>query len=437
MKGGDATTSQNLTDVFSNADSYTYVVKKDSASTTDVTAATESGKVKITATSGAAEGTYVVTVTATNAGGGTVDATINVNVGAGNLPPTITTPIADIRVGTSTKGGDILVPFKSTFSDPEGDLNDNGYSVASDNSDFTATIENDDIKISVAGNLASGASAVITITATDNDGAAKSDNFTVTVEETKLVYVYTENSGDNGCILKVSLTGGASLAGLHLKYKEHTQVPTYVENDNQGEGGEGDFSEASTYENDWGPHKRNFINDNSEASPYMVFFTSADKALATAADYDFAYFKNSQFAVDIVALSDQYGNLIETTYFTNQAPPRIFEDTEIDPVSGYKYGDVNVSETVDSTDLDLLKKYLVGDNEPIGDGDGAITIIENKIAAVDKVGTYVAVEVEDANGKPFGWIDLNGNGAIDVGDLTRLAEFLANSSYTMISNRNK
>ena len=431
--GADATTSQNLTDVFSNADSYTYVVKKDSASTTDVTAATEGGNVKISATSGAAEGSYVVTVTATNAGG-SVEATIAVTVVAGNQPPTVTTSIADIRVGTSTKGGDIKVPYKSVFSD-DGSID--GYSVSSNNSNFTAVIDGDDIKITVAGDQASGATAKITITATDNDGAETSDNFNVTVEDTKLVYVYTENSGENGCILKVSLTAGASLAGLHLKYKEQTQVPSYVENDNQGEGGEGDFSEASTYENDWGTHKKTFINDTVE-TPYMVFFTSADKALATAADFDFAYFKNSQFAVDIVALSDQYGNLINTDDYTNLAPPLIFEDTEIDPVSGNKYGDVNVDGTVDSTDLDLLKKYLVGDNEVIGDVDGAITIIENKIAAVDRVGTYVAIEVEGANNKPFGWIDLNGNGAIDVGDLTRLAEFLAApATYTMISNRNK
>ena len=420
-QGTSATTTEAHTDVFTG-DNMTF---SHTVTGSGVTATASNGKVQVTASGSASPGTYTVTVTATNAGG-TATATISVTVVAANQAPT-TTGIDNIRVGTSSKDGELLITYKDKFDDSDGTIAN--YSFASDSTNFVVSESGEQLKVTVAGGLSANTSGTITITATDDDGATVDLSFTVTVEAAKAVYVYTTKSGGH-TTLNVSVTGSNTLAGMHLKYTNSSSTaPSYIESDQTGNGPT--FAEKSFYYDQWNNHQ--YINP-TVGTPYMVFFDQADKALA-AGDYDFMYFANIAFDVDIVGLADKFGNMYSVSDISNQSPPVIFVDTTIEPISGYKYGDVNVDDEVDATDVTLLSQYLVGDNE-----SGAITTIESKIAAVDGSGTYVSIldpQNTDANGKPFAWIDLNGNDAIDIGDLCRIAEYISipDNSYSMISNR--
>ena len=446
VQGADTTTTDKLSDMFTGDDiTYSYTATENGESTGDVYAETSGDNVKISATGGATPGSYVVTVTATN-GGGSATKTISVTVVAANQGPVSAGEFEDVTVGKSLKGGTLYVEnFKSKFSDPDGDTLT--YTITSSaTSVCTATENGNNIDLVFQDGMETGQST-ITIQATDGSNTPLTKTFTVSIVNPKKVYVWTVSELQNATmttVIKMQIVDTTiSIPGVHLKYTL-TDEANYASKPGinaayQQSGNNPWSADSAIYTKDW---THQLINTTTPGKEYIVLFDTVSKKL-TPGTYDLMYFTGVKFDIDIIGLSDQYGNMISYDDILNQSPPKIFEDTTVDPVTGQKYGDVNVDTFVNADDVEMLSRYLVRDNrvyvEPVSEVtvQGAITKIETEIAAFAESGSYVSLGlaaggVEDSTGKAFSHIDVDRDGIISVADLCRLAEVLENASYNII-----
>ena len=388
-------------------------------------------------------------MTATN-GGGSATKTIPVTVSAANQGPVSAGEFQNINVGKTAKGGTLYVEnFKSKFSDPDGDTLT--YTITSSaTSVCTATENGNNIDLVFQDGMETGEST-ITIQATDAEGSNTplTKSFTVSIVDLKKAYVWTVSELQNATmttVIKMQIVdANISIPGVHLKYtltdENYSSKPSI--NDSYQQSANNPWSADSAIHTKGWAHQ--LINTTTPGKEYIVLFDSASKKLSYG-KYDLMYFTGVKFDVDIIGLSDQYGNIISYDDVENQAPPTIFEDTKVDPVTGQKYGDVNVDTFVNEDDVAMLSRYLVRDNrsydEPVsGENVQAITKIETEIAnfADDVTGSYVSLGVlhvgsgvEGSTGKAFSHIDVDKDGIISVADLCRLAEALENASYNII-----
>jgi hypothetical protein len=452
VQGGDITTTDKLSEMFTGDDiTYSYSYTEDGVATGDVSAVTSGDYVKISATSGATPGSgYVVTVTATN-GGGSAPKTIPVTVEAANQGPVSAGEFQNITVGKSLKGGTLYVEnFKSKFSDPDGDTLT--YDITSSATSVCTASESENgnnIDLVFQDGMDTGEST-ITVIARDVSGSNTpfTKTFTVSIVDPKKVYVWTVSELQNETmttVIKMQIVDTTiSIPGVHLKYTltdEANYASKPAINSSYQQSANNPWSADSAIHTKGWAHQ--LINATTPGKEYIVLFDSASKKLSSGS-YDLMYFTGVKFDIEIIGLSDQYGNIISYDDVENQAPPTIFEDTTVDPVTGQKYGDVNVDDLVNDDDVAMLSRYLVRDNREYeettsGANVQAITKIETEIAAfpASVTGTYVSLGqaaggVEGSTGKAFSHIDVDKDGIISVADLCRLAEALENGSYNII-----
>ncbi len=452
VQGGDITTTDKLSEMFTGDDiTYSYSYTEDGVATGDVSAVTSGDYVIISATEGATPGSgYVVTVTATN-GGGSAIKTIPVTVEAANQGPVSAGEFQNITVGVSPKGGTLYVEnFKSKFSDPDGDTLT--YTITSAATEVcTASEDGNNIELVFQDDMTPG-QTIITVTAVDatppGSNTTFSKTFTVSIVNPKKVYVWTVSELQNETmttVIKMQIVdSNISIPGVHLKYTltDYDSYPNKPAiNSSYQQSANNPWSADSAIHTKGWAHQ--LINATTPGKEYIVLFDSASKKLSSGT-YDLMYFTGVKFGIEIIGLSDQYGNIISYDDVENQAPPTIFEDTTVDPVTGQKYGDVNVDELVNEDDVAMLSRYLVRDNEeyaePVSEENvQAITKIETEIAAfpASVTGSYVSLGlaaggVEGSTGKAFSHIDVDRDGIISVADLCRLAEALENASFNII-----
>lgn len=221
----------------------------------------------------------------------------------------------------------------------------------------------------------------------------------------------------------MNLTSSISVPGIHVKYQSESAVTFSADHQTSTNIVTGS---ASAYNvKGW---SQNHINADFTNHPYLVLFGDAGSAL-TLGEHDLAYFLNQSFTIsDIVGIADQVGNLVNMNDITLGTAPILFEDTTRDPVTNILYGDVDVDDDIDQHDLIMLTRYLVNNDEEY---DATINdVVTSGIKAV----TYINTKKSDNNGS-FGWIDVNKNNEIDIGDACRIAEKIANAAYNIIGNR--
>ena len=168
-----ATASLDVAGYFSDADGDALSFSAGSSNAAAATVSMDGSSATIT---GVADGTAVVTFTARDPDGAAAAQNVSVTVGDGvaaNRPPTAVNTIPAYSVDV---GGAVQVNLAPYFSDADGDAL--GYAASSSNEDAAT--------VSVAGALAtiSGVAdgmAVVTVTASDPDGASASQTISVTV----------------------------------------------------------------------------------------------------------------------------------------------------------------------------------------------------------------------------------------------------------------
>ena len=421
VQGGDITTTDKLSEMFTGADiTYSYSATEIGEATGDVSAMTSGDNVKISATSGATAGSYIVTVTATNAGGSDTK-TISVTVFGANAAPTLITAFPNLSFGQSTSDGTYTITdIISHFTDSDNDTITIQSVTVLSGTNVTVTFTANSIELAYTAGAALG-DAVIKIIVTDGTDTAEA-TFTASVVEPTAVYIWTETANDHTTI-KMNLTSSISVPGIHVKYLSDSAVTFSADHQTSTNIVTGI---ASAYNvKGW---SQNHINADYTDHPYLVLFGDAGSAL-TLGEHDLAYFVSQSFTISaIVGIADQVGNLVNMNDITLGTPPILFEDTSRDPVTDILYGDVDVDEDIDQHDLIMLTRYLVNNDEAYD------ATINDVVTSGTKAVTYINTKKTENNGT-FGWIDVNKNNEIDIGDACRIAEKIANPSYNIIGNR--
>ena len=168
-----ATASLDVAGYFSDADGDALTFSAGSSNDAAATVSMDGSSATIT---GVADGTAAVTFTARDPDGAAAAQNVSVTVGdgvAGNRPPTAVNTIPAYSVDV---GGAVQVNLAPYFSDADGD--DLTYAAASSNED-AATTSVDGAVTTISG-VADGM-AVVTVTASDPDGASASQTISVTV----------------------------------------------------------------------------------------------------------------------------------------------------------------------------------------------------------------------------------------------------------------
>ena len=414
---------ENLEAIFSDVTTFSYTTAASEKVTVTTSGSTLTGKFTISAAADAAPGQYTLTVTGVHTDGNTpATATISVTVVLANLVPTISTPFPNLSFGKSTSVGSYVIEnVLSHFTDADNAPNPLSISSVSVTSGTNVSVSNDNsadtITIDYAANPDLG-SATIKVTATD--GADSVDaTFTSTISVTRGIYLWTyQDTANNYTTIKMKITTEViKVPGIHLKYSA-TSGLSFPDQETTSPVGGGSASAYSS--SGW---QQNHVNSDT-ATPYIVLFGDASKALGSG-DYDLAFFESLFTISDIVGISDQHGNLVNANNYALSEPPIIFEDTTRDPTTDILYGDVNVNETLNTHDLTMLAKYLVGNDEEYTGESGLVKAV-----------TYVNAKIAENSGT-YAWIDVNKNGEIDVGDACRLAEKLADPDYNIIGERDK
>ena len=447
-QGQTVQSNENLEAIFSDVTSFSYNTAASGKVSVTTSGTTLTGKFTISAAADAAAGQHTLTVTGTNTAGDTdATRTITVTVVAANQAPQSAGDFENVTVGKSPKGGTLYVEnFKSKFSDPDGDTLT--YTITSSaTSVCTATENGDNIDLVFPDGMNIGQST-ITVTAVDATGSntSISKTFTVSINEPKNVYVWSESELQDSTmttVIKMHIVDtNTSIPGVHLKYNlsDASNYPNkpQIDSDYQQSSNNPWNRDSAMYTKGW---NHQMINTTTVGKEYIVLFDSVSKKLVPGL-YDLMYFSDVKFDIEIIGLSDQHGNIISYSDVLNQAPPTLFEDTTVDKVTGKKYGDVNVDDLVNADDVEMLSRYLVRNNtqynEPVStESVQAITKMETEIAAFTATGTYVSLGadaggVEGSTGKAFSHIDVDRDGKISVADLCRLAEAIESATYNII-----
>ena len=168
-----ATASLDVAGYFSDADGDALTFSAGSSNDAAATVSMDGSSATIT---GVADGTAVVTFTARDPDGAAAAQNVSVTVGdgvAGNRPPTAVNTIPAYSVDV---GGAVQVNLAPYFSDADGD--DLTYAAGSSNEDAaTTSVEG---AVATISGVADGM-AVVTVTASDPDGASASQTISVTV----------------------------------------------------------------------------------------------------------------------------------------------------------------------------------------------------------------------------------------------------------------
>ena len=168
-----ATASLDAAGYFSDADGDALTFSAGSSNEAAATVSMDGSSATVT---GVADGTAVVTFTARDPDGAAAAQNVSVTVGDGvaaNRPPTAVNTIPAYSVDV---GGAVQVNLAPYFSDADGD--ELGYAASSSNED-AATVSVEGAVATING-VADGM-AVVTVTASDPDGASASQTISVTV----------------------------------------------------------------------------------------------------------------------------------------------------------------------------------------------------------------------------------------------------------------
>jgi hypothetical protein len=143
-------------------------------------------------------GAHTVTVTATDAGGLTVSGTFTLTV-TPNETPVVGTPVAD---QTIVVGQAVNIDFTGSVSDPDGDVLT--FSATGLPASITVSVDGIASGVPVAGDIGT---YLVTVTATDPDGASVSSTFTVVLNSGSTIRPPVVAGGGGGSVDLLMLLG--------------------------------------------------------------------------------------------------------------------------------------------------------------------------------------------------------------------------------------